>query len=530
MYAVDPSLWVSVTTMYVEGAAAGWYESIENTPATANWTTFCQALHDRFDRDQNEALIRQLFHIKQISMVTDYVKRFSVLLDRLKSYSASTDPLFYTTRFIDGLKPELKAMILVSRPQTLDAAICMALVQEEVAKQVGSPSSHRPAARVEWSPKYTPRTALPLLPPPARVEKLAATTPTAEATASSSSAGALAAVKAYCRALGLCYKCNAKWTKDHKCAPEVLHAIEALWESLEPDDVPPEESTEETPTEQVFLAISKSAVPGVPAPRTIRLLGSMSGIPVHILVDSGSSSSFISDSLAAKLHHQDSVHLSSCVQVAGGGVLQSSLLLRQVQWSVSSCLFSTDFRVLSLGTFDAILGMDWLEAYSPMQVHWGLKWLAIPYGDRIQVLQGLPPDEPDHILFHIDDSVSASSSAVDTVPVPAPIQQLIDEFSELFEPPNALPPSRACNHEIPLLPGAQPVFIRPYRYPPKLKDEIETQVQEMLSQGLIQPSSSSFSSPVLLVKKKDGSYRFCVDFRHLNALTKKSKFPVPVFD
>ena len=80
------------------------------------------------------------------------------------------------------------------------------------------------------------------------------------------------------------------------------------------------------------------------------------------------------------------------------------------------------------------------------------------------------------------------------------------------------------------MPGAQPVFIRPYRYPPKLKDEIEAQVQEMLSQGLIQPSSSSFSSPVLLVKKKDGSYRFCVDFRHLNALTRKSKFPVLVFD
>ncbi|CAD6236538.1 unnamed protein product [Miscanthus lutarioriparius] len=201
---------------------------------------------------------------------------------------------------------------------------------EEVAGQSGAQSSFCSSASVEWSPKPTPRTMLPLPPPPPRVEKPMAKPAAVEPTTTSSAPGALAAVKAYRRALGLCYKCNAKWSKDHRCAPELLHAIEALWGSLDPDVVPAAETSNDPPTEQVFLAISKSAVSGVSAARTIRLLGSTSGIPVHILVDSGSSSSFISNTTTVKLHHLDSVSISSCVQLASGGVLQSSLLLRQV--------------------------------------------------------------------------------------------------------------------------------------------------------------------------------------------------------
>ena len=81
-----------------------------------------------------------------------------------------------------------------------------------------------------------------------------------------------------------------------------------------------------------------------------------------------------------------------------------------------------------------------------------------------------------------------------------------------------------------MLPGAQPVHIRPYRYAPALKTEIEQQVKEMLSSGIIKSSQSEFSSPVILVKKKDNTYRFCVDYRHLNALTVKTRFPVPIID
>ena len=106
------------------------------------------------------------------------------------------------------------------------------------------------------------------------------------------------------------------------------------------------------------------------------------------------------------------------------------------------------------------------------------------------------------------------------------IQSLIQSYASLFEPPTESPPSRACNHAIPLVPGAKPVVSRPYRYPPKLKDELEKHVQDMLQQGLIQPSASPYSSHVLLVPQKDGTYRFVWIFDNSTPLLLSPSFLV----
>jgi hypothetical protein len=113
---------------------------------------------------------------------------------------------------------------------------------------------------------------------------------------------------------------------------------------------------------------------------------------------------------------------------------------------------------------------------------------------------------------------------------PPEIQAVLDQFPQVFTEPTDLPPTRPCDHRIDLLPGAPPVNARAYRLPPDQKDEIKKQLKEMLQKGFIRMSSSPFASPVLLVRKKDGSWRFCIDYRKLNALTIRNKHPMPVVE
>ena len=93
--------------------------------------------------------------------------------------------------------------------------------------------------------------------------------------------------------------------------------------------------------------------------------------------------------------------------------------------------------------------------------------------------------------------------------LPPPVKDLLDKYRDVFAEPRGVPPARACDHRIPLIPGAQPFSVRPYWYPPALKTEIEEQVAELLKQGIIQVSHSLFSSPVVLVRKKDLTWRSC---------------------
>jgi hypothetical protein len=116
--------------------------------------------------------------------------------------------------------------------------------------------------------------------------------------------------------------------------------------------------------------------------------------------------------------------------------------------------------------------------------------------------------------------------------IPPVVANLLQEYADVFpdDLPPGLPPLRGIEHQIDLIPGAQLPNRAPYRTNPEETKEIQRQVQALLDKGYIRESLSPCSVPVLLVPKKDGSWRMCVDCRAINNITIRYRYPIPRLD
>jgi len=214
----------------------------------------------------------------------------------------------------------------------------------------------------------------------------------------------LRALRAYRRPKGLCVKCAAKWSRDHTCAPTVqLHAIQEVLELFDMDDLDDTGSVHSQAPSHLFMTLSVHAATGTEGPRTMRLQGSILGQQLLILVDSGSSHTFLSRHMVSHLVGVIPADQPLKVQIANGDVLSCSSVLPQGSWSMGGCQFTADLKILPLHHYDMIIGMDWLEVFSPMKVHWKFKWMAIPYKGAQVLLQGIVEDSPSELLIHISD-------------------------------------------------------------------------------------------------------------------------------
>ncbi|GKA04472.1 hypothetical protein Tco_0683592 [Tanacetum coccineum] len=163
---------------------------------------------------------------------------------------------------------------------------------------------------------------------------------------------------------------------------------------------------------------------------------------------------------------------------------------------------------VELGSFDAIISMDWLAKYQAVIVC-AEKIVRIPWRNET-------------LIIHGDGKVEDKSEKKRLEDVPK-----VQDFPEVFpEDLPGLPPTRQVEFRIDLVPGAAPVARAPYRLAPSEMKELSEQLKELSDKGFIRPSSSPWGAPVLLVKKKDGSFRMCIDYRELNKLTVKNRYPL----
>jgi hypothetical protein len=240
--------------------------------------------------------------------------------------------------------------------------------------------------------------------------------------------------------------------------------------------------------------------------------------PTIILFDSGASHSFISAKFSAKcllpLHHTNGgITIST-----PGGRVATYQINRQVPINFGSLVIRTTLLILGLDSVDIILGTDWLSRHQAV-----LDIVA-------RAIEIHSPTCGETTLYLPNQGCTCScaftmiESPVERIPV---VCEYLDVFPDELP---GMPPDRDIEFAIELQPRTAPISKRPYRMPPAELAELKKQLQELLDKEFIHPSTSPWGCPALFVKKKDESLRLCVDYRPLNAVTIKNKYPLPRID
>jgi hypothetical protein len=240
--------------------------------------------------------------------------------------------------------------------------------------------------------------------------------------------------------------------------------------------------------------------------------------PAVIPFDSGATHSFISPKFGTKVG-LDFYHTKGTYMIAiPGSKIASNQICRDVPIQMGSNLIKTDLILLNLEGMDILLGMDWMTRHQVL-LDISSRAVEINSCDYKATILYLPQREYINSCFYAIEGIKLKD-----IPV-------VCEYTDVFlDNWPGMPPDRDIEFIIELQPGTAPTSKRPYRIPPNELAELKVQLQDLLDKGFIRPSASPWGCPALFVKKKDHSLRLCVDYRPLNAVTLKNKYPLPRID
>nr|GEU38064.1 putative reverse transcriptase domain-containing protein [Tanacetum cinerariifolium] len=260
----------------------------------------------------------------------------------------------------------------------------------------------------------------------------------------------------------------------------------------------------------------------------------------RVLFDSGGDKSFVSIYLASMLNIPPiTIDTIYDIEMADGNLVSTNTVIQGATLTLLNQPFKNDFMPIKLDSFEVVIGMDWLSKYHA-KILCDEKVVHIPIDGKTLIIRGDRSKTRLNLISCIKTKKYTSRGCqifvaqvmekksdekrLEDIPV-------VREFSKVFPKDlPGLPLVRQVEFQIDLILGAAPVARAPYQLAPSEIQELSDQLQELADRCFIRPSTSPWGAPVLFVKKKDGSFRMCIDYRELNKLTIKNRYPLPKID
>nr|GEU50102.1 retrotransposable element Tf2 [Tanacetum cinerariifolium] len=455
------------------------------------WLVYRGAIMQRFGNSFDDPL-GELKNCKYENIIEDYQNSFDKLLSRVDIREDQAISFYMV-----GLPTDIELAVRMFKPQTLSVAYSLSKLQIETNEA----TKKKNKAPLFPTPKFNSYTSggnqisspKPLaLPAPNVNWRTKAATPQVGPMRKRLSQKEMEEK----RAKNLCFYCDQRYVPCHKCTGQV-YLLEVFLDE--------EESQEEE--EIVFGMVGKTQI--------------------HILIDTSSTHNFIDTKVAKKVGCLVKNTCPLQVSVAGGKTLVSTNICPDFVWKLQGETFSASTMTLSLGVCDMVLGVQWLSTLGDIQFNFQHLKMVFDHKGKTLILSGTTKTVvqwmsgkqaaktgnqasnlavcvyPTAMLNMLSASVPTTENS--GIPnTPSVLDPLIEEFADVFEVPNCLPPKRGHDHKIPLKEGTQPINMRPYRHPPTQKDAIESMVKDLLD------SRDKFLIPLIeeLIDELHGSMVF----------------------
>ncbi|XP_026459667.1 uncharacterized protein K02A2.6-like [Papaver somniferum] len=447
---------IKLATCNLDGKDLQWYRWLKRTKLVVTWGEFEKAIISRFGITSYEDAGAKLAKIKQSGSYVEYCEEF----ERLSNLVDNLPEEFLVSCFLSGLKDEVRLETQSHTPINLHDAMAIGRLQDK--KVTLRKKSYRIAPKtpsvVNTSRPFNSRA-------PISSSKPMTETPVVRRLTQAEAEER--------RKQQLCYNCDEKWHRGHRCKTQTLFLIDK-YDNQDEDEGTDEVAIEEE-SEKEVVEIYMHALDGSLAPQTMRVQGEIKKAKVTILIDSRSTHNFVDSVIPKRMGIKIIKDETFEVLVANGARMTCEGRCLDLDYKLNKYGFKRTFYVLSLGGCDVVLGVQWLETLGP--ITWDFKHLTMDFkrdGERIR----LERDKKNKVkLANINNiqkllnkestgffcKINQCSEAQISQETPGEIQELIEEFGEVFSVPTMLPPMRIHDHRITLQLGSAPINLRPHR-------------------------------------------------------------------